>query len=644
MCGILAVADLKQRPLSRERIRRLRDTMIHRGPDDEGLFLDGPVALAHRRLSIIDLTRHGQQPMTNEDGTLQVAFNGEIYNYVELARDLRARGHVFHSSTDTEVILHQYEEDGERCVEKLRGMFGFVIWDSRRQRLFAARDRFGIKPLYYYHDGSRFLLASEMKAIVEDDEVPSRPNMHALADYLFAGRALGRKTVFEGIHELEPGWSLTLDMRTGRLDVQQYWDLRYDYNYSRSEEATHDELFSILDDAVAVQCRSDAALGAHLSGGVDSSSVVAFAARHREHLKTFSIMFPDGEHVDDARYARAVARHVGADYHETTPTSDDLASMLPLLLWHMDAPMISDGGFGYFTASRFAREHVKVTLTGHGGDEVFAGYPAQFETTFGTNPMMRRIKDPERVAKKGGLLERAIRKGPRGLVDAVRRRAAGGSRSLEEQWIARHCHAALPLNPSIDPAWLAQLGEYSPVDEYIAPFTNAGTDQVLDKCLYHDIRVYLPSLLHKEDRVSMAVSIESRVPLLDDRLVEFLATVPPELKVKGMQPKHLLRRASSRLLPENISQNPIKRGFPVPARLWKAPGVNDMVRRVLLSKESLDRGIFTKDALRRVCDGAGDPTQFFAMINIELWFKLFIDRDRQWTEKVKESRGALVAC
>jgi asparagine synthase (glutamine-hydrolysing) len=641
MCGILAVVDLNGRPLDEAAVRRMRDTMFHRGPDDGGLYVEGPVALGHRRLSIIDLSTSGHQPMSNEDGSIQVVFNGEIYNYIELRQDLLRRGHQFQSSSDTEVIVHQYEEDGERCVDKFRGMFAFAIWDRRTQTVFAARDRFGIKPLYYYKDADKFLLASEIKAIVEDSSVPRRPNMLAVADYLFAGRALGSKTLFDGINEVEPGHLLTLDARSGRLDVKQYWDLRHEYNYSRSEAQTNDELFEILDEAIGIQCRSDAPLGSHLSDGIDSSAVVAFAARHRERLKTFSIKFSGDAHVDAGRYTKTVANHVGAEFYETSPTANDLADLLPFLIWHMDSPMISDGGFGYLTVSEFARKQVKVCLTGHGGDEVFAGYPAQFQATYNTTEMFQLYKDPERQTRKAGLLQRAMRKGPRGLLKALRNRSGSGTRSLEDVWVALHCNGAPADNPFVNQAWLARLGGYSSLEEYVAPLRRAEGAHTLDKCLYHDLRVYLPALLQKEDRVSMAVSIESRVPLLDDRLVEFLATVPPEQKVKGLQPKHLLRRAAGRLLPDDIMQNREKRGFPVPGSFWKAPRVTDTVRSLLLSKESLSRGVFKEQALRDVCENV---TLFWPLVNIELWFRIFIDRDPHWVSRAKEHRDALAEC
>jgi asparagine synthase (glutamine-hydrolysing) len=636
MCGILAVVDFKNRNIRRDLLVRLRDTMFHRGPDDKGMFVEGSVGLGHRRLSIIDLTRQGHQPMTNEDRSLQLVFNGEIYNYVELRETLRARGHSFASSSDTEVILHQYEEDGERCVEKFRGMFAFALWDSRRQRLFAARDRFGIKPLYYFRDADRVLLASEIKAIVEDERVPRRPDLTAIADYLYAGRALGDKTMFADVRELEPGCWLTIDRRSGSVEIQRYWDLRYDYKFSRPVDVTAEELYSTIDESVAVHCRSDAPLGCHLSGGLDSSTVVAFAARHRERLKTFSIKFSQDEYIDETPYAKAAARHVEAQYLECTPTADEMADALPFLVWHMDGPMATDGGFAYFTVSEFARKHVKVSLTGHGGDEIFAGYPSQFQATFNRTDMFRQYEDPHRIPGGPGLFRRALRKGPLGIYRSLRNRVVRPQPSLEDLWVATHCDPLPRDNPFLHTAFRRAVNGYSPRDEYVKPFATVATDQTLDKCLYHDLRIYLPGLLHLEDRVSMAVSLESRVPLLDHRIVEFLATVPPEQKVAGLEPKYLLRRIGSSLLPHQVRNNRTKRNFPIPGSFWKTGRLSALVKEVLLSKECIDRGIFSRQSLQEACNNCDYNTDFWRLVNVELWFRIFIDKDRFWLERAKQ--------
>jgi asparagine synthase (glutamine-hydrolysing) len=575
--------------------------------------------------------------MTNEDGTLHLVFNGEIYNYLELREELVGKGHRFTSTTDSEVILHQYEEDGEDCLRKFNGMFSLALWDGPNRKLFAARDRLGIKPLYYYLDSGKFLLASEIKAILEDPEIRRAPDHQAIADYLYAGRSLAGRTMFQDIKEVEPGYSITVNLATRESKVRKYWDIEYRYDESRTEGKTVEELFSLLDDAVAVHCRSDAPLGCHLSGGVDSSSVVAFAARHRSRLPTFTIKFSDEPHIDESKYAKAVAGHVGAEYHECRPTAMDLAETLPFLVWHMDIPMATDGGFAYFTASRFAKEHVKVSLTGHGGDEIFGGYPAQFQTTFSRTDMFRTIGPGGAGGESRHQLHRRVLETTKKWYRVFRNVGKSPERKLEDLWISLHCGHDPGRNSVLHPNIVSELKGYSPREDYISPFREARSAQVLDKCLYHDMRVYLPSLLHLEDRVSMAVSLESRVPLLDYRIVEFLATVPPARKIDGMVPKHLLRKAASTLLPDLVVRRMDKFPFPVPRQFWNSGKVKEMVKELILSDRCRHRGIFQTAALEEAYRKMmkGDVPGVWQMLNVELWFRIFIDQDPRWIEKAK---------
>lgn len=629
MCGILAVLNFDGKVLDKELIIKMRDTMYHRGPDDAGIYLEGAIALGHRRLSIIDLSETGRQPMKNEDGSLLLVCNGEIYNYIELRQSLQKKGHVFSSTSDSEVIIHQYEEDGEECLQKFNGMFSFVLWDSRKKKLFAARDRLGIKPLYYYlKDKKKVIMASEIKAIIEDTDVSRIPDYQAIADYLFAGRPLGNKTMFQNIKEVEPGYMITVDQTMKNIRAKKYWDVYYDYNYSRTDENLIEEVSHLLNDSVKVHCRSDAPLGCHLSGGLDTSTVVAFAARHRKNLKTFSIKFSEDSYIDETSYAKAVADHVGADYHEDSPSSMDMASLFPRLMWYMDAPMATDGGFSYYTVSNLAKNHVKVSLTGHGGDEVFAGYPAQFQAAYSSTDMFDLRTDPFRAAQSSmikKLLGGIVQKGPSGIYRSIINRCFNKKKNLEDIWIQLHC-GHLPSNSSsiIHKDFMKELQGYSPRDDYIKPFLTVNTNKTLDKCLYHDLKVYLPGLLHLEDRVSMAVSLESRVPLLDYRIVELLATVPPEQKINGMQPKYLLRQSVSSLLPEQVWKRRDKFPFPVPAKFWLSQEMEKMKRDILLSPESLKRGIFKPRALKNACNKINMTWPLF---NIELWFNIFIAKN-----------------
>lgn len=637
MCGILAVINFDHHPVYKDLFLRMRDTMVHRGPDDAGIYLQGGIGLAHRRLSIIDLSATGHQPMSNEDDSVHIVFNGEIYNHVELRNDLIKKGHAYRSTSDTETILHQYEEDGERCVEKFNGMFAFVLWDRNRKMVFAARDRLGIKPLYYFMDEKRFIMASEIKAILEDPSVPRLPDHDAIADYFFSARAYGNKTLFQGVREVEPGYALAMEDNGRNVRLRKYWDVVYRYDHSRSHKHLTGQVHDLLEDAVRIHCRSDAPLGCHLSGGLDSSSVVAFAARHRKPLKTFSIKFSDEDYIDETKYAIEVARHVGAEYIESSPNEKDLAKLIPFLIWHMDMPMSTDGGFSYYTASQLAHRHVKVSLTGHGGDELFAGYPAQFRAAYHRTDMFNYRIDPNRIFAESlwkKISRGMISTGVKGAFRKLRNRLVRHEGTIEDMWVQLHCESLPENNPLFHRDFVRRLGGYSPRDEYIKPFSVMNTDQALDKCLYHDLRVYLPSLLHLEDRVSMALSIESRVPLLDYRIVELLATVPPAQKVGELVPKYLLREAVSGLLPESICRRRDKFPFPVPGRFWFSKEVKQLVDKVLLSPGCLQRGIFSPDAVKEVVSQY-DLERMFQLLNVELWFKIFIDQDPDWLSQAR---------
>lgn len=637
MCAILTIMRFDGGRVEAESVLRMRDSMRHRGPDDAGIFLEHDVGLAHRRLSIIDLSEHGKQPLMNENGTVVLVFNGEIYNYVELRRALKERGHRFASCSDSEVIVHQYEEDGSDCVRKFIGMFSFVLFDRKRRELIAARDRLGIKPLYYYKDHKQVLFASEVKALLENDDLTVAPDYQGLSDYLYAGRPLGGKTTFRNISEVPPGHLVIVEQDTGHIKIRKYWDVPFHYQYGRSASEIQETLNHLLDQAVGIHCRSDAPLGCHLSGGIDSSTVTALAAKHYKPLKTFSTKFSDDPYIDETRYAKQVATHVGAEYFECRPSAHDLGNLLISLMWHMDVPMVSDGGFSYCTVSRLAKEHVKVTLTGHGGDEIFGGYPAQFQASFGRTDMFTMKRDPD-IIRRPSFLSRVLSLARHGdwrtMVDRLYGRIIPRSFSLEDLWINLHC-GPLPTNKTVFHGdFTSELHGYSPQEEYLQPFRESEKVPTFDRCLYHDLRVYLPSLLHLEDRVSMALSVESRVPLLDHRIIEFLATVPPEQKIPSLEPKYLLRTAASSLLPAEIWNRRDKFPFPVPGKFWSSDTVKAIIDPLLTSRDSYSRGIFTRQTLTESSRSKMNGWTW-AMINVHLWFKIFIDKDPNWTDQIR---------
>lgn len=628
MCGFVAVLRLDDRAPRDPILREMRDTMEHRGPDSEGAFVADRVGLAHRRLSILDLSTAGHQPMSNEDGTLWLVFNGEIYNYVELRRELRNRGHRFSSSTDSEVILHLYEEMGESCVDELTGMFSFAIWDTREGKLFGARDRLGIKPFHYYADDGMVIFASEIKAILEHPEVAARPDDRAIADFMYCGFPLEDRTVVSGIRRLRPGRCIAVD--EGGVRTHEYWSVRYRYRDDRPYEDTVAEVRSLLDLVVLQHCRSDAPLGCHLSGGLDSSTVTGLASRHASPLPTFSIRFGEGDAFDETRWAREVAQHVGADYHEAVGRPGQFLEIFPVLVWHMEMPLPNYGGFSYYTVSRLARDHVKVALTGHGGDELFGGYSAQFEVAFGRRPAGHRppVSQGMPLGRLRRLRRRVTSLGLAGLFDSLGARFTGGASkdpSPDDLWAALHCGMLPGQNPILGRSFRRGLDGYSPRSEYMASLDEVdGSARPFDRYLHHDLRSYLPGLLHMEDRVSMAVSIESRVPLLDHRLVELLATVPPQQKVRGLRPKQLLRDAARGVLPEPVRLREDKQPFPVPIARWLRSELADFAREVLTDDRTLDRGIFDPGVLRR---GDLSGHESWQALNVELWSRIFIDGD-----------------
>jgi len=619
MCAIVGMLDRKGRPIRAEELVRMRDEMIHRGPDDAGLHLEGPVGLGHRRLSIVDLTPGGHQPMANAEGTIWIVFNGEIYNYVELAEALAKKGHRFRSSSDTEVLLHLYEEYGEDCLEHLNGMFAFVVWDARRRLLFGARDRLGIKPLYYSSTPERFAFASEIKALLASADAPRQPDLQAVADYLYCGRALEGRTLFQGIRELPPGWAFRVDAAGERFF--EYWRVpSREPDSGLSEADAIDALAALLEDAVRVQCRSDAEVGCHLSGGLDSSTIVCLATRARSPLKSFSIRSPGGAYYDETPFAKLVSAHAGTEYLEADATHEDMDAMVTRLVWHMDAPMPAPGGINYYTLSRLAAKHVKVTLTGHGGDEVFGGYPAQFAVGVGRTDMFPQTAPKKQEEPLFDRIRRAIAR--EGLSGIVRRLSARSQpMTPERHWIQLHCGLEPQVDPTLHPDFVAALAGYSPTESYLDAFRRAPSSNLFDRCLHHDLRCYLPSLLHMEDRTSMANSVESRVPLLDHRIVELVARLPERFRPET--PKKMFRAAADRWLPKAISERKDKAGFPLPVEQWFRNELAGPTARVFASPSSLAHRIFAVDELR---SGGLARQRGWSALNLELWWRIFIDR------------------
>jgi len=623
MCGIAGRFNFGDNaPVSRELIARMNVAQAHRGPDGSGEYFDRGVGLAHRRLSILDV-EGGRQPMTNEDNTIWIVFNGEIYNFPELRDRLEAKGHKFRSHCDTEAIVHLYEDLGENCVDELRGMFAFAIWDSRVEKLFIARDRVGIKPLHYtVLSGKSLVFGSEIKAILQDEAVPRRVNPEALSEYVSLLYVPDPRTMFVGIQKLPPAHTLTCD-RNG-VRVRQYWDVRYDVKESLTEEQAAGQLFDLLKSTVREHLLSDVPLGAFLSGGVDSSTIVGLM---REvitgNLVTSSIGFEE-EAYNELPYARQMAERFHSEHHEHVVHAD-VEHLFPLIVWSFDEPFADSSVIPTYYVSKTAREHVTVALSGDGGDELFAGY-----SRFRVGQLEHRLRRTLGPLRLLGAMSRV-------LPDDVRFKARNSLESItrapDDACARKHF-----LNLFTEEAkrhFMAQPETH----DYAAKFrevyrqAHAAPDDWLNRALYVDLKTYLvDDILTKVDRMSMAVSLETRPPLLDHKVVEFVATLPPRFKLKGFESKHILKKAASRLVPQEILSRK-KQGFRLPIAEWLRGQLRGTAEDLLLGPKATQRGYFNKSELeilwRNHLSGHRDNAhQIWSVILLELWHRKYIDDSR----------------
>ena len=624
MCGFVCVLEYGNKPVDRELLVRMRDTLYHRGPDDEGIYVSGSLGLAFRRLSIIGVDS-GHQPMSNGDGSIWLVFNGEIYNYVELRESLRKQGVEFRTESDSEIIIHLYERHGTDCVSYLNGMFSFVIWDERKMELFAARDRVGIKPFYYYQDHERLIIASEIKAIVEHPAVKRVPNDTAILDYLRYMYSLGDQTFFDGIRKLLPGYTLLADGR-GNLEKKQYWDLYFRPDESMQEQDAIELLTSALEDAMHLHLRSDVPLGCHLSGGLDSSAVTCMtrlALGNHAAIDTFSGKFNENPFFDETEYAKIVSNRVNSHYREVVPRVEEVRQVIETMAWMMDEPVVGPGIIPQYFVSRLAREHVKVVLGGQGGDELFGGYPRYFLASgLATQQQGTAASSRNRMSFVYQYLKR------RGLKTTLEKAFTyfkTKSDTVENRW--KFFSTALSyderlLGERLRPAYK----EYSSEQLFFEHYRKENAQDPFDKMLYHDFKTYLPALLHVEDRTSMSVSLESRVPLLDYRIAELAAKIPLSIKVKNGDPKYILKQAVRGIVPDEITDRKDKKGFPTPINIWFKGHLRQYLQDVLLSKSSLARGIFNEGYIRKSLSKNEDNSwELWCLLNVELWFKKYID-------------------
>lgn len=624
MCGICGVYQFNgDEPVRAETLRGMLEVIRHRGPDDEGTHLDDTLALGSRRLSIIDVPG-GRQPIANEDGSIVIVFNGEIYNYQELREGLLRRGHTLATASDTEVIVHLYEESGEDCVHQLRGMFAFALWDAKRRRLFLARDRLGIKPLYYTVDDGRLVFGSEIKALLQHPAVEARLDLNALSDFLALKYVPAPQTMFTGIAALPPGFALTCDANGPR--AYQYWDLSFASNGTRRSEAEYaQELEDLLRESVRLHLVSDVPFGAFLSGGIDSSTIVALMSQVLDQpVKTFSVGYEGpGAEVSELPYARLIAERYQTDHHEVFVGPQDLIDLAEKVVWHLDQPIGDEASLTNYMVAELASRHVKMVLTGEGGDELFAGYARYAGERF--SPVTRNLPAPIRSAAVAATTR----------VPGLRRPKIAVYALAQPDEVTRLTNWFPLFNADMKAALLSSttksaLNGHTTTDVFAEHLARTDASDPISRMLYVDTKLWLPDdLLARGDKTSMAASLEARVPLLDHKLVEFAASLPSDLKVRRLTRKYLLREVSRAWLPPEII-NRKKKGFPVPMSLWFRTEARDFVNDLLSPDVVRRRGLFepgyVAGLLREHDTGFADHGPLlWALISVELWHRRMID-------------------
>jgi asparagine synthase (glutamine-hydrolysing) len=633
MCGIYGEITLSGDPgegFARHAEASL-DLLTHRGPDDRGTWVGSGVFLGIRRLSIIDLAG-GHQPIWNEDGTKCIVFNGELYNFTDLRPQLEASGHIFRTRTDTEVVLHAYEEWGTDCLHRFNGMFAFAIWDESRRSLFLTRDRIGEKPLYYYVDGGRLVFGSEIKAILGDPSIPRELNLRGLANFLAFGHSVAPETAFQSVLKLLPGHYLLAE--GGRVHVARYWDVGDEPELGPGETEEDEvelaaRILELLDDSVRRRLVADVPVGAFLSGGLDSSAVAALMARHTgDRPKTFSLGFTVGGAYNELGDARRVAMYLGTDHHELEVHHADLVEILRTLVYHYDEPFADPAGFPVYLLSRFAREHVKVILTGDGGDELFGGY--------------RRYA----ADQMAGLYQRL----PRNLISSIPgvldrlprlRRLKQAAQALPIRDPGRRYATWLTLfSPEMQSELLSsdlvgQLRDHDAAALYPAHYArlNGGAaGDHLNRLMYVDLKTWLAdAYMEKTDKATMACSLEARLPLLDHRLVELAFQIPARHKIRGLSTKRIFKRAVAPLVPPAVLRKP-KHGFSVPLDPWFRGDLRSFAFEVLLDPSTRQRGYFDPSVVERLWREQVDGRQvwdshLWLLMNFELWHRIFLDRE-----------------
>src|SRR5882757_9064761 len=631
MCGIAGVMQFRGARIERETLRQMCAAMVHRGPDDEGIYTDGSVGIGMRRLSIVDLAT-GHQPLSNEDGTLTIVFNGEIYNHLALREKLVARGHTYRTHSDTETIVHLYEEYGPDCVQHLRGMFAFAIWDRDKKTLFIARDRLGIKPLYYQLTSERLLFGSEIKVLLAHGSIRPEFDRVALPEFLAFGYLSGENTFYSGIHKLLPGHTMEIGL-DGQPKIRQYWDLDVSSPHESRDESHYVQSYrELLEGAVSSHLMSDVPLGVFLSGGLDSSAVAALMTKiRREPIETFSVGYGE-QTYSELPFARMMADHIKSQHREVLVSEQDFFSSLPHLIWHEDEPIVWPSSVSLYFVAKLARERVTVVLTGEGSDETLAGY-TRYAFTLKNAALDRAYRN---------VVPSTLRRGLRNTVATSSLLGAKLRRKLEHTFLAKdgaswtsfyfdNFFSAFGESEQAGLLSADFASEFLPSTAYnnVLASWEQSSGEMLQRLLYTDIKTYLVELLMKQDNMSMAASIESRVPFLDHVLVEFATRIPREVQLKGLTGKNVLKKAMEDILPHEIIYRP-KLGFPTPWSGWLAGPRLETIREMLLEPRSLDRGYFRREAITQLFDEhrvkhRDNYDRIWRLLNLELWHRVCLE-------------------
>ena len=629
MCGIAAIiASAGNLQAKQSVLSSMLSKLEHRGPDGKGiLHVEEKALLGHRRLAIIDI-EHGAQPMCSSDNRYTLVFNGEIYNYIELRQSLIQKGHKFKTFSDTEVLLNLLIQHGPDAINLLNGMFAFIFHDRQTNSWIAARDPFGIKPLYFACPDNEIVFSSEIKALLVHPDINAVRDDVALQHYMSFQFCLDERTLFDGIKKINPGTYLK-----GRgdqvLGQVTYWDTNYQIDNYHNEEYFLDNLRSLLEDSMRVQIRSDVSLGGYISGGIDSSLVCSLASQYLEsEMPLFHGRFAEGPQYDESFYAKLMAEEMNAAYHETVPTAEQFADTLPSLIYNLDEPLAGPGLFPQFCVSQHASESVKVILGGQGGDEIFGGY-ARYLVGYLEQAIKGAIFETKEEGRHLVTLESIIPQLP--LLKQYKPLLKNFlSKGMFEEMDERYFHLidrSQSLESLVSPDLIDQFDRKELFNSFQKIFNHPDTKSYINKMTHFDQKTLLPALLQVEDRVSMAVSLESRVPLLDTRIVDLVTSMPPPLKFQGGKTKHILKKAVRNLLPEKILHRKDKMGFPVPLNEWMQGGiVRDFVADTLLSQRSLERGIYKSEVLTSMLESHGvGGRQLWGALSLELWHKAYID-------------------